>query len=317
MENTGNNSIPTRDLGDVRRADNLLTASQLVERTHEELKTKLNREIHVPKPPALLLETQRVAEGEGFKFFEPIYFPKLSYRKLSDEHVKNWEGWISWLNINGPFAVKGFTSGSNFPNPSTFGGFWALFDKTPRPNYNEGKQLFDNDEQLGSVIAEINQRIRGFRTEHLNHVPENSRFGISLNDICSHVFRELSMRLRLEDARKDKVVLIRTPKLMEFNFAGNTRYPFLGKADTWEWLYDTIDARNFLICGSSDPYNLIKEGVRPPRQHGPFVDTGLAAYTTTQPEGSFDRVAFRPVIVFGKDHFEMSPVMYRALRQNI
>jgi len=322
MENAESNFIPTRDLGDVQQADNLLTASQLVEKAHEELKTKLNREIRVPKPPSLLLETQRVADGEGFKFFEPIYFPKLSYRRLSDEHVIAWEGWIDWLAFNGPFAVKGFKSGSsNFPNPSTFGGFWALFDKTPRPNFNEGKQLFDNDEQLGSIIAE---RITS-RQENLSHVPKTSRFGISLNDVCSFVFTDLSRRLRLEDkvkmrlenrVKKDAVAFIRTPKLMEFNFAGNTRYPFLGKADTWEWLYDTLDARNFLICGSSDPYNLIKEGVRLQRQQiGPFISTGLAAYSIAEPESSFDKVAFRPVIVFGKDHFELSPTGYRRLRQ--
>lgn len=55
----------------------------------------------------MLLETQRVAEGEGFKFFEPIYFPKLSYRKLSLEHVQDWEGWIDLTRFK-TFADKGF-----------------------------------------------------------------------------------------------------------------------------------------------------------------------------------------------------------------
>jgi hypothetical protein len=103
---------------------------------------------------------------------------------------------------------------------------------------------------------------------------------------------------------------------MEFNFAGNVRYPFLGKVDTWEWIYDTLGARTFFICGSSDPYNLIQEAIRPPRQRiGSFVRTGLAAYASARPEGGYDRVAFRPAIVFGKDHFDDSPIAYRMTRQ--
>ncbi|MEK7517730.1 MAG: hypothetical protein AAB583_04220 [Patescibacteria group bacterium] len=151
---------------------------------------------------------------------------------------------------------------------------------------------------------------------NLSHVPEASRFGISLNNICSYVFPELGKRLRLEDKIKDdRQAFIRTPKLMEFNFAGNVRYPFLGKADTWEWLYDTLGGRTWLICGSSDPFNLRNEGIVPRQRIGQSYDTGLAAYSSMPPEFGSDRVAFHPVIAFGKDHFDDSPIDYRAFRQ--
>ena len=151
---------------------------------------------------------------------------------------------------------------------------------------------------------------------NLSHVPEASRFGISLNNICSYVFPELGKRLRLEDKIKDdRQAFIRTPKLMEFNFAGNVRYPFLGKADTWEWLYDTFGGRSWLICGSSDPFNLRDWGISPRQRIGPFVSKGLAAYSSVQGENSYDRVAFRPVIVFGKGHFDESPFIYRLIGQ--
>jgi len=53
----------------------ILTPSQLVENTRLELKGKFG-EVAVAEPPALLIETQKVAEGEGFGFFEPLYLPR-------------------------------------------------------------------------------------------------------------------------------------------------------------------------------------------------------------------------------------------------
>lgn len=247
-----------------------LNRSNLVERERESLRAFFGQPVAVAQVPDLLVETYRVAQDEGFSTLAPIYLPATEFEqrtKYPGWKVKP-EKWY-WEQIR---------TGKVNKDAAKLAGVWGLFDESQRPNYAGGRQLFDDD-----ALAPILQRLRREgRIQVLNNtrqVPETSRFGVSAYEQDQFVFPQLAMCLRLVDRVKEGVTQLRRTTEMEFNFAGNLRYPHLGQANTLEWLDDKFGCARRLVGGHSGGGGLA------------FVYYGWSG-------GHDGGIGFRPLIVF-------------------
>lgn len=242
-------------------------SSQLIEKEHEVLREFFGKEIPVVAPPSELFETLRVAEVEGFgRILEPIYFPVVEFKQ--DDKYPGWgvnpERWY-WNQIGARRVNK---------DAAKLGGYWGLFDKSRRPNYDGGRQMFPED-PLSPMLTKARREGRIAIPDFVKHVPKGSRFAVSPDEQDRTVFPELTKILRLTES----AARVRKPTEMEFNFAGNLRYPHLGKAVTWEWLHDKFGGYGRLIGGRSDA-------------------GGLAYVYHDWSDVHYDGVAFRPLVVF-------------------
>ena len=88
-------------------------------------------------------------------------------------------------------------------------------------------------------------------TDYLREVPKESRFGVSPDEQDKFVFPSLADSLGLLTRVVNGQAQVRRPTEMEFNFAGNLRYPHLGQANTWEWMQDHFEDARRLFGGDS------------------------------------------------------------------
>lgn len=248
------------DVGDETRPAVL----QLIEAEQAALKVFFGKEVAVTAPPSMLFETLRIAETAGLGgILEPIYFPEITF-KQTDEYP-------GWKIKPEKWYWKKISAGKISKDAAGLGGFWTLFDKSRRPNYDGGGQMFQED-SLATILSQAKEedRILGVRG-----VPKGSRFAVSTDEQDQIVFPKLAEILQLVE----DVTIVRRPTLVEFNFAGNLRYSHLGEANTWEWLHDKFAGGYRLIGGLSER-------------------GGLAGVYRDWPSDHGADVAFRPLIVF-------------------
>lgn len=227
-----------------------LSASQLVESTKEEYRNAFgNVDIPVAVPTELVLETQRMAEGEGYGFLKPLYFP-FAETRLDAPTPDDWEklepGFFDYMSGRNP---------SVNPEAAKIGPYWTLFDESKRPE-------FAGDEKFGLILAR--GRDEGLiDPEHICDVEKTFRGGVSMDEQDRYVFSELVKPLRLVDHIAQALVVIRRPKAAEFNFAGNLRYKHLGGHPAWEGFEDKYRVDRRLIGGGSVYRGLSRVGCIP------------------------------------------------------
>lgn len=251
----------------------LLTPAQLVERTRVELGKPFassTPNIFITEPPAILFESQRVVNGEGIGVMELIYFP-LGATRFDSPLPDGWVKLQQWV-------FDQIKAGNVSPDALRIGAFWALFDKSRRPNYDSGKQMFERDGQMGLILAQARNEGQIAIPDHVN-LPGESRFGVSMGEQDQVVFPKLAEKWRLREAIAQRQGRVRRPKVAEFNFAGNLRYPYLGEADTCEGFEDKFGADCRLFGGDSD-------------------SGGLARVYYDWSDNHDDGVAFRPLVEF-------------------
>lgn len=242
-----------------------LSSSQLVEQAKEEYRRDFGTvDIPVAESLELVLETQKVAEGEGYGFFKPLYFP-LGETRLDSSTPPGWKKlnprFFEWMTGKKP---------SVSPDAAKIGAYWTLFDESRRSE-------FAGDEKFGIILAtgrDLDQIKDPSRTRS-----RTARFGISMDEQDRYIFPELAKPLRLVDHIASGLVAIRRPKAVEFNFAGNLRYKHLGEDATWEGFDDIFEADRRLIGGCSD-------------------DGGLSRVHCYWTGHHDDDITFRPLVVF-------------------
>lgn len=160
--------------------------------------------------------------------------------------------------------------------------YWALIDRSVRPDYNNGQQMFKND-PLGSLLEQLR---KDGKIPHVNpKVPLSSRFSVHWYIQDEYVFPALAKFLGVTDAVEKRRIEISRPTIKECVLSFGTTRPHLGLA-TWEWTNDW----HFELLGGFLPVSL-------PLVYGNRERAGL----TTQPYDStipFNAIAFRPVIKF-------------------
>src|SRR3989304_6660264 len=131
------------------------------------------------------------------------------------------------------------------------GAFWALVDESRRPNYDDGTQMFKEDEQMGLILAQARNKGQIAIPGHVKHLQGESRFGVSMDEQDQVVFPRLAEQWRLVKAIAQGQARIRRLKAVEFNFAGNLHLRHLGEADTWEGFEDKFGGGRRFIGGRS------------------------------------------------------------------
>lgn len=207
-------------------------------------------EIQIPQEVSDILQR---AEKIGLTFFEPYHLSDVTLSKDSnvEERYAKLENWY-WKQIASDNINK---------NASSLPDSWVLIDKTQKPNYQEGKQMYEKD-PLGILIAML--RKEG-KIQKVQEMPDTSRFGILHDELTQAVLPEIAELLELEASA------VRLPKAIEFNVIGNFEHRDWGKTDTWEWFGDRFRTVGWLIGG---------------HYHRSHRLTGLSRVSHLQSEGS-------------------------------
>lgn len=147
----------------------------------------------------------------------------------------------------------------------------VLFDATSKPDYDDGRQLYPND-QFGPLMQALREKGKIEIPEDYKHVPATSRFAATPRE------REDSFDPALAQILKVDQNWVRVPTAAENNFLANLHYPYIGKTNTSEWYFDHFAGGRRLFGGYSG--------------HG-----GLAFVRGPWLGFRSDYVAFRPLVV--------------------
>lgn len=214
-------------------------------------------ETQIPQEVSAILQR---AEKAGLTFFEPYRLSGLTLNKDS-----NVDGWDKKPEDSYWGAIKNGNVSQDAPKlPDA----WVLIDKTQKPDYRDGKQMYEKD-PLGTLIARL--RKTG-KIQKVKGTPEASRFRISHDELFQVVLPEIANLLGVEASQ------VRLPKIIEFNVMGNLKHPEWGTTNTWEWFDDKFGGGRRLIGGRSDV-------------------GGLASVSRRWRGAHYDDAAFRPLVV--------------------
>lgn len=155
---------------------------------------------------------------------------------------------------------------------------YALLDRSFRPDYDGGKQLFKDDGYV-PILEKGRESGKIKITHETRSVPAKSRFGVSWNEIHNLVVQEVAkVSPQLTKAIEATAAVLRVPTKENFRFAEKLRYAHFGTANTWEWLYNDFGVGCRLIGGAPG-------------------DGGLGAVIGTHPAFHYGHVAFRLEVV--------------------
>ena len=246
------------------RTEILPTPEQLVASEKEAWKQFLGKEINIPEPPQQLFEAARLAIEHGITSFEAHLLPKLELKqnsKFPGWHIKP-EEWY-WQKIKEGEIAK---------DAARLPGVWVLVDGAQKPNYDDGKQLYEND-GFGQILLRLREEGRIETPNSYSHVPRTSRFAVTPIERETHFYQALAEVLNVG---KDKVRITRE---IESNIIGNIHHPEWGQTNTSEWFDDKFGDGRRLVGGRSD--------------YG-----GLARVDCNWRDDRLGNVGFRPLIVF-------------------
>ena len=150
-------------------------------------------------------------------------------------------------------------------------GIVVLIDTRLKPPYDNGRQMFKDDNLLGSVVEKL--RKEGKITDYS---PQASRFGIS----ATEEFRDISPILRSLDG---EFQLVRSETVIEANVIPQL-YPHMprrkdGQTSTWVWYEEYFGGASGRLNGGSSDYG------------------GLADVNWDSVGDRWSRQAFRPLVV--------------------
>ena len=184
------------------------------------------------------------AEKAGIGVFEAHHLSDITLTK--DTNVEGWdkkpENWY-WDQIK---------NGEVSPDAAKLPGSWVLIDKTPKPDYKDGKQLHEKD-PFGPLLVKLRE---DKKIQSIKGMPDTSRFGISHNELTQVVLPEIAKLLGVDASQ------VRLPKEIEFNLIGNLKHPEWGNTNTWEWLNDKFEDDDRLFGGSSGSGGLARVDYR-------------------------------------------------------
>jgi len=221
-------------------------------------------ETSIPNPSSELRDVLTRAKEQGITVFDPHFLPRVELKQ--EDEYPGWkikpENWY-WEQIR-----KG-RIGEDAPK---LDGVWVLFDKTPKPNYTDGTQMYEND-PFAQILERGRKDGRIQVPDFVKHVPQNSRFAVSSDELYQYVYPEIAKLLGIDPTQ------VRSSKEIEFNVLGNLHYPYLGETSTWEWLHDKFEDDHRLDGGGS--------GLG-----------GLANVHRSWSDDRHDDLGFRPLVVF-------------------
>jgi len=192
---------------------------KLVESEKKALAEFFGKPIKVPKPPAELFKMQEHMRSLGLYGFEAHYIPDEVFAKDAP-----YPGWKVRPN---DWFWKQIKDGKVSDEALKTGGHWVLIDTTPKPNYQNGAQVYEDD-----PFKDI--------------LPNGSRFNLSWDQLHNDILPKIVKKLGVPQSQ------LRLPKAIEFNVLGNMHHKKWGETSTYEWFEDGFGADSRLIGGRSD-----------------------------------------------------------------
>ena len=145
---------------------------------------------------------------------------------------------------------------------------WILIDTRPKPQYNNGDQMYEND-ILGPVLEKLRKENH---IENFKH--EDSRFNISNDEL-----QKPEVKAAIAEVLKVRADQLSLPLTALWNYLGNAFYPEWGDTNTWEWFEDEYKGGYRLYGGLSNHDGL--------------------SYVGCDSSGDRDAsIGFRPLVVF-------------------
>ena len=209
----------------------------LMYREYAVLKTFFGKEIEVsPLPPEVTPEKYKEWKEKGFELH---YLPPTSLSETGPDGKKKWKELPGWTKKpeKGPEEIH-----SELP------GGWMLVDTRQKPNYDNGAQIYPNDEVIGKALETLRRGANPV-IEPYDAVPNpKSRFGIRGSD-----FEKPEVQTALAASLGVNVKDLDLPYAIENSLLMHMHMPEWGNTTTLEWLKDkTADSRDRLYGGNSD-----------------------------------------------------------------
>lgn len=161
--------------------------------------------------------------------------------------------WQRWRDRPSPFFYRSIRDGKLPASAQELSGKWILIDARDKPKKERAwisesdvgwLRLFGFDPK---AFLQKSQK-QGFEREYLEQAlaasGHGSRFCMTRGDIDA--LKPAVRRLLAIPADTH----IRLPFFCEYNYLGNAFYPNWGNTQTWEWLEDLFDGKNYLASGS-------------------------------------------------------------------
>lgn len=155
-------------------------------------------------------------------------------------------------------------------------GITVLIDTQLKPQYRDGKQMFQKDNLLGSIIERLR---RDGKIARYEYGPKSSRFGVSAEEWEEHIKSALAEFFSVEVTR------VRLERAIEANVIPQL-YPHTprqrdGETNTWVWYEEYFGDASHRLCGGSS-------------YHG-----GLSGVRYDWIDHRWESRALRPLVVLG------------------
>ena len=250
-------SVPKKERGkEIGRAE----FTDLVGRESEKLREFFGYDIEVPPVPDEI--TPEKCEQWKELGFELHYLPEEDLTKDRDLP--------GWKKKPGELFFNQISDGKLSSDSTKLAGSWVLIDSRAKPQYDDGKQIYENDDQIGDALGKLRQQ--GLIE---NYKETGSRFNISWDELNKTEMKEALAEILNTDPQN-----LRLPRAVEWNYLGNAFYEHWGETSIWEWLEDEYDKGQERLYG------------------GGSGNGGLSGVDWHSPDGRDGGLGFRPLVVF-------------------
>lgn len=187
--------------------------------------------MEIPNPPEhLLIVSERIRKEKLLAFASPFYLPR--YHMAEGVDLPDLTHKLDSLLYEHIRAKKVDKDADWLP------GEWIIFDTTKRPNYDGGKQMYDDTPVFKEMLTSLRNQHKIAVPDGYRHIPKASRFAISADEIDRQdrsVAKAVAGILELDFDEE-----VTTPPYATFNYIGNLAHPELGQVNTSEWFANSF-----------------------------------------------------------------------------
>ncbi|HLB95342.1 MAG TPA: hypothetical protein VJK26_00355 [Patescibacteria group bacterium] len=178
---------------------------------------------------------------------EPHFFPVCLFQP--DARIRGWkvkpEAWFWQQVANGAIKRRNASGELETVQEVRFDGATLLVDTRCKPLFDDGRQMFQNDEEcLGIIMKTL--RVEG-RVAHYDYGPQESRFGASSREWDEQI------RPALEACPEFEGVAFRLERVIEANAVPQIykRMPRKkdGQTNTWVWYEEFFGGASYRLDG--------------------------------------------------------------------
>ncbi len=160
----------------------------------------------------------------------------------------------------------------------------GVLETAKRPDYTDGTQMYysPRKDPLSDILLRGREGNKIAVPDFVKHVPTNSRFAVSWDEIHNYVVPEaIKTTPHLADQLTKGGIVFDIPDLADFRSAGQTHKDKL-VATSWEWVQDSARFGYRHIAGGRGDGSLEAVDVWPSDDHDGFIAFRLQAVSPSQ-----------------------------------